>query len=129
MLWLVRYYLLSIFFFFNDPANTEIYTYLHTLSLHDALPIYTVLSTGGTIDKYMGDCIMAFWNAPLDDPRHARNACEAALAMHARLEDLNRELTAEAEAAGRPAIALHVGIGLNTGICCVGNMGSAQRLD
>src|SRR3546814_6970755 len=89
----------------------------------------TILSTGGTIDKYMGDCIMAFWNAPLDDPRHARNACEAALAMHARLEDLNRELTAEAEAAGRPAIALHVGIGLNTGICCVGNMGSAQRLD
>src|SRR3546814_16393022 len=87
----------------------------------------TILSTGGTIDKYMGDCIMAFWNAPLDDPQHAQNACEAALAMHARLEDLNRELTAEAEAAGRPAIALHVGIGLNTGICCVGNMGSAQR--
>lgn len=89
----------------------------------------TILATGGTIDKYMGDCIMAFWNAPLDDPVHQRHACEAALAMHTRLEALNRELNEEAIAAGRPPIALHVGIGLNTGICCVGNMGSAQRFD
>ncbi|MFN4089966.1 MAG: CHASE2 domain-containing protein [Alphaproteobacteria bacterium] len=89
----------------------------------------TILSTGGTIDKYMGDCIMAFWNAPLDDPQHQAHACAAALAMRARLEDLNRELSAEAVAAGRPPIALHVGIGLNTGVCCVGNMGSAQRFD
>lgn len=89
----------------------------------------TILGTGGTIDKYMGDCIMAFWNAPLDDPEHCRHACTAALAMRAKLLDLNRDLTAEAEAAGRPPIALHVGIGLNTGVCCVGNMGSAQRFD
>jgi len=89
----------------------------------------TILGTGGTIDKYMGDCIMAFWNAPLDDPEHRRHACEAALAMHTRLEALNRELNEEAVGAGRQPIALHVGIGLNTGICCVGNMGSAQRFD
>ncbi len=88
-----------------------------------------ILSTGGTIDKYMGDCIMAFWNAPLDDPRHQRNACDAALKMHTCLEDLNRELAAEAEAGGHPPVTLHVGIGLNTGVCCVGNMGSAQRFD
>jgi len=88
-----------------------------------------ILSTRGTIDKYMGDCIMAFWNAPLDDPRHQQNACNAALKMHTCLDELNRELAAEAEAGGHPPVTLHIGIGLNTGVCCVGNMGSAQRFD
>ncbi|TDQ81497.1 CHASE2 domain-containing sensor protein [Dongia mobilis] len=55
-----------------------------------------VMQHQGTIDKYMGDCIMAFWNAPLDDPRHARNACTAALAMFRALDDLNAELSLEA---------------------------------
>lgn len=88
-----------------------------------------ILAHGGTIDKYIGDCIMAFWNAPLDDPRHARHAAEAALAMIDRLSDLNQALADEARAEGRPAVALRIGIGLNTGLVSVGNMGSDQRFD
>src|SRR5690606_8766611 len=83
----------------------------------------------GTIDKYMGDCIMAMWNAPLDDPDHADHACAAALAMRDGVARLNDELRAEAAAAGRPHLPIRVGIGLNSGLCCVGNMGSQQRFD
>ena len=83
---------------------------------------------GGTIDKYIGDSIMAFWNAPLDDPAHAANACGTALAMLARLATLNEELEAEAKAEGRPHMTLNIGIGLNTGDVVVGNMGSEKRL-
>jgi adenylate cyclase len=82
----------------------------------------------GTIDKYMGDAIMAFWNAPLDVPQHARQAAEAALAMQRRLLELNQEWKAEAEAAGREHIRVVIGIGLNTGQATVGNFGSTQRL-
>jgi adenylate cyclase len=81
----------------------------------------------GTIDKYIGDCIMAFWNAPLDDPDQGVHACDAALAMNARLVTLNDELEAEARAADRPHMPLVIGIGLNTGDVVVGNMGSDQR--
>ena len=88
-----------------------------------------ILEREGTIDKYMGDCIMAFWNAPLDDAEHALNACEAALDMLRRLEALNSEREREAEEAGLPFLPLNVGIGLNTGNCTVGNMGSDQRFD
>ena len=89
-----------------------------------------VLSSGGTIDKYIGDCIMAFWNAPLDVPDHGRRAVNAALAMLDAIEVLNAELLAEAEAAGRAAPpSLKIGIGINTGECVVGNMGSARRFD
>ncbi len=88
-----------------------------------------ILSRQGTIDKYMGDCIMAFWNAPLDDGRHPQNACDSALSMFAALEGLNAEIKAEREAAGEPFFPINIGIGLNTGECCVGNMGSAQRFD
>jgi adenylate cyclase len=88
-----------------------------------------ILQHQGVIDKYMGDCIMAFWNAPLDDPDHARHACQAALKMHARLEQLNKDLKVEADAAGRKFIPIHIGTGLNTGGCVVGNMGSEQRFD
>ena len=88
-----------------------------------------IMETGGTIDKYMGDCIMAMWNAPLDDPDHAEHACEAALAMRDGMERLNAELLSEAVAAGRPHIPVKVGIGVNSGTCCVGNMGSQQRFD
>jgi adenylate cyclase len=77
----------------------------------------------GTIDKYIGDCIMAFWNAPLDDPDHAKNAVGAARAMRKRLAELNQAWAAE----GRRT--LHIGIGINTGECCVGNFGSQQRFD
>jgi adenylate cyclase len=78
----------------------------------------------GTIDKYIGDAIMAFWNAPLDDPDQEANACQAALDMLAAIERLNAERRAEAEAAGTPFLPMRVGIGINTGPCVVGNMGS-----
>jgi adenylate cyclase len=87
-----------------------------------------ILSKDGTIDKYMGDAIMAFWNAPLPVENHARMACETALAMQARLKDLNAEWEAEAKAAGRGHLPVNIGIGLNTGMATVGNFGSAQRL-
>ncbi|MEI5676879.1 adenylate/guanylate cyclase domain-containing protein [Mesorhizobium sp. CCNWLW179-1] len=88
-----------------------------------------VLSTGGTIDKYIGDCIMAFWNAPLDDPDHAVHAVRAALGMFDALNALNAEFVAETEATSRPALKLGIGIGVNTGECVVGNMGSTSRFD
>jgi adenylate cyclase len=83
----------------------------------------------GTIDKYIGDCIMAFWNAPLDDPDHAKNAVRAAQDIRRKLDVLNRELMAQAEAAGKPYHELRVGIGINTGECVVGNFGSEQRFN
>ncbi len=86
-----------------------------------------ILKHSGTIDKYMGDAIMAFWNAPLAVERHAAHACDTALAMQARLRELNAEWKAEAEAAGHGFIAVNVGIGLNTGEASVGNFGSTQR--
>lgn len=88
-----------------------------------------VLSCGGTIDKYIGDAIMAFWNAPLDDADHALHAIEAALGMLKALEDLNVELAAEAQASGSEPLKLAVGVGINTGDCVVGNMGSEYRFD
>ena len=88
-----------------------------------------VLSRRGTIDKYMGDCIMAFWNAPLDDPAHGEHGCESALAMLSALVRLNTTLEAEAATEERTFRPLHIGIGLNTGQCVVGNMGSDQRFD
>jgi adenylate cyclase len=88
-----------------------------------------ILSRKGTIDKYMGDAIMAFWNAPLDDKDHELNACEAALDMLERVDELNQARELEAKEEGRPFIPLNAGIGLNTGICVVGNMGSDQRFD
>ena len=88
-----------------------------------------ILNRKGTIDKYMGDAIMAFWNAPLDDKDHELNACEAALDMLERVDELNQAREQEAKEEGRPFIPLNAGIGLNTGTCVVGNMGSDQRFD
>ncbi|HEX9464674.1 MAG TPA: adenylate/guanylate cyclase domain-containing protein [Alphaproteobacteria bacterium] len=88
-----------------------------------------ILRRAGTIDKYMGDAIMAFWNAPLDDPEHPTHAARAALEMISTLEKLNAEWLAEAAAGGRPHPSIAIGVGLNTGSCCVGNMGSTQRFD
>jgi adenylate cyclase len=88
-----------------------------------------ILDRKGTIDKYMGDAIMAFWNAPLEDKEHQINACEAALDMLEQVDALNKEREAEAEEEGRPFIPLNVGVGLNTGTCVVGNMGSDLRFD
>jgi adenylate cyclase len=83
----------------------------------------------GYIDKYIGDCIMAFWNAPLDDPDHAANAVRAAQGMRRRLVELNKQWEKEAIAQGRPHKPLKIGIGVNTGECCVGNMGSNERFN
>jgi len=82
-----------------------------------------IMAHKGTIDKYIGDCIMAFWNAPLDDPDHAKNAVAAGQEMRLKLVELNEAWAAE----GR--LALHVGIGINTGECSVGNFGSHQRFN
>lgn len=86
-----------------------------------------VLSHRGTVDKYMGDCIMAFWNAPLDTPDHAVAACQSALDMRAALKSVNAEL--QAEFSDVLADGIDIGIGINSGSCFVGNMGSEQRLD
>ncbi|MBB4063948.1 CHASE2 domain-containing protein [Gellertiella hungarica] len=88
-----------------------------------------VMDHGGTIDKYIGDCIMAFWNAPLDDPDHAIHAVEAAIAMQKALAELNDHLEEESKLRGRPHHVLRMGIGINTGDCVVGNMGSTRRFD
>ena len=83
-----------------------------------------IVDRKGTIDKYIGDAIMAFWNAPLDDAAQEVNACEAALRMLEALERLNAERQVEAEVSGHPFLPMKVGIGINTGPCIVGNMGS-----
>jgi adenylate cyclase len=88
-----------------------------------------ILDRKGTIDKYMGDAIMAFWNAPLDDKEHEINACEAALDMLERIDVLNQERETEAKVGGYTYIPINVGVGLNTGVCVVGNMGSNLRFD
>ncbi len=76
----------------------------------------------GTVDKYIGDAVMAFWGAPLNDPEHALRALDAALAMDKAMPQINRDLAA----AGLPAVA--AGMGLNTGVMNVGNMGSRYRM-
>ena len=88
-----------------------------------------ILSHQGTVDKYMADGIMAFWNAPLDDPQHREHACRAALAMRSELARLNTQWRAEAVEAGQIFKEVRAGIGLNTGPCVVGNLGSDQRFD
>ena len=88
-----------------------------------------ILDCKGTIDKYMGDAIMAFWNAPLDDKEHQINACEAALDMLEQVDTLNKEREEEAQEGGHAYIPLNIGVGLNTGTCVVGNMGSDLRFD
>ena len=88
-----------------------------------------ILDRLGTVDKYMGDCIMAFWNAPMDDPDHARNGCLSAMEMLDEMGPLNERLEKEAKEEGRKHIPLKVGLGLNSGIAVVGNMGSDQRFD
>jgi adenylate cyclase len=88
-----------------------------------------ILARKGTIDKYMGDAIMAFWNAPLDDNQHQINACNAALDMLEKIDELNKEREIEAQHGGHVYIPINVGVGLNTGVCVVGNMGSNLRFD
>ena len=82
-----------------------------------------VFNYGGTLDKYMGDAIMAFFGAPKADPDHAKTACLAALSMHEELKRLNEELEREG------ARTMTIGIGINTGDVVVGNIGSERRMD
>jgi adenylate cyclase len=88
----------------------------------------TLISHEGTIDKYIGDAIMGFWNAPLNVPDHELKACAAALDMIDRLEALNQERQQEAQA-GQPFLPFRIGIGINTGRCVVGNLGSDLRFN
>ena len=88
-----------------------------------------ILNRHGTVDKYMGDCVMAFWNAPMDDDDHPYHGCISALEVLAEMGPLNDRLEIEAAEEGRKHIPLKVGLGLNSGICVVGNMGSDQRFD
>ena len=82
-----------------------------------------ILENDGTLDKYIGDAQMAFWNAPLDETQHCKDAVKAALEMLGSLDAFNKEVTAE----GIPAFGM--GLGINTGTVVVGNMGSEQRFD
>ncbi|MFZ3243222.1 MAG: adenylate/guanylate cyclase domain-containing protein [Pseudolabrys sp.] len=86
-----------------------------------------IMARNGTIDKYMGDAVMAFWNAPLDDPAHESDACHAALDMLERVDALNQEREREASTSGTRFVPIKIGIGINTGRCTVGNMGSDLR--
>ena len=85
-----------------------------------------LLEHKATLDKYIGDAILAFWNAPLDNPDQFRDGARAALAMLAKLDELNREMPASMGEVWPEQVK--IGIGLNSGLCCVGNMGSRQRL-
>ena len=93
--------------------------------LHDYLNPMSeiVVRHGGTLDKYIGDAIMALYGAPLDQPDHSRRACRTALEMVRTLKDLDREWVER----GRPA--LKIGIGINSGLVSVGNMGSNRLFD
>ena len=82
-----------------------------------------IMKHGGTIDKYMGDCIMAFWGAPLEDEQQIENATKAVIEMKQSLGELNEELKKEG------LDQIHTGAGINTGICVVGNFGSRNRFD
>ena len=85
-----------------------------------------VLAEEGTIDKFMGDAVMAFWNAPLDHDDHARAACRAALNMRDSVAALNRSRRAEAE--DEDVQDINIGIGISSGSCMVGNMGLSNLL-
>ena len=89
----------------------------------------TIINHEGTIDKYIGDAVMAFWNAPLKVDHHELKACAAALAMIDSVEALNRQRQEEAESANHPFLPVRIGVGLNTGRCVVGNLGSDLRFN
>ena len=104
----------------DDPEGLVdlINTYLDSMTT-------IILDNGGTIDKYMGDCIMAFWNAPLPCENHADMAVKSAIEINAKTDELNKQF--KEQELGLPPI--NVGTGVNTGTCIVGNMGSAKRFD
>ncbi len=114
---------------FSDIRDfTSISEGLEAAQLAEMLNVYlsamtrVIQETRGTIDKYIGDAIMAFWGAPMSDEHHARDGVLAALAMQEALVELNPRL----EARGWPAV--RIGVGVNTGRMSVGNMGSEFRM-
>jgi len=101
------------------PAETVV----ATLNEHLNLMVSVIFKNQGTLDKFVGDCVMAFWGAPLSQPRHAELAARTALEMIEQMQELNRKLQSE----GRPT--LKIGVGINTGEVLFGNIGSEQRMD
>lgn len=101
------------------PAETVI----KTLNEHLNMMVSVIFDHQGTLDKFVGDCVMAFWGAPLPQPNHAELAARSALAMIKGLESLNKKWQSE----GRPT--LQIGVGVNTGEMLFGNIGSEQRMD
>lgn len=99
-----------------DPQQLRDYLNRFLTAMTEVIHAYN-----GTVDKYIGDAVMAFWGAPIDDPKHADHAVAAALAMQREVERLNREF----EGLGWPRLT--VGIGINTGVVRVGDMGSKLR--
>ena len=106
---------------FSEQLDPEALTSL----LNDYLTAMTdiILDQGGTVDKYVGDAIVAFWNAPLDQPDHAGRAVRTALLCQEGLDRLRPELSR------RAGHDLQMRIGLNTGVAVVGNLGSQRRFD
>jgi adenylate cyclase len=104
---------------FSETVDAEVVSRI--VSEYLAAMTTVVFDHGGTLDKFVGDAVMAFWNAPLDDVEHARHACAAALAMQAALGELNRAWLTQ----GLPAQQMRIGI--NTGPASVGNMGTPRR--
>ena len=102
-----------------------------TLFMNDYLTPMTdcILDRDGTVDKYIGDAIMAFWNAPLDVPEHPKKAVGAALAMRQAMISFNALREEKARGAGVAHRQVAMGIGINIGACSVGNMGSTRRFD
>ncbi len=88
-----------------------------------------ILASHGTIARNMGDSILAFWNAPLDDEAHAANACHAAVTMLGEMRRFDAENRRDAVSAGRRSGWVALGIGIATGNCCVGNLGGGERFD
>jgi adenylate cyclase len=110
---------LRAFTAFSETVLPDVLTRVITEYL-DAMT-HVVFRHGGTVDKFIGDAVMALWNAPLDDPEHARHACQAALEMQSALAVLSDAWEAE----GLPRQTMRIGI--NTGSASVGNMGTSQR--
>lgn len=98
-------------------------TVVGTLNEHLNMMVSVIFKHQGTLDKFVGDCVMAFWGAPVPQPNHAELACRAALEMIEGLEKLNQKWQSE----GRPT--LRIGVGINTGDMLFGNIGSEQRMD
>ncbi len=98
-------------------------TVIATLNEHLNMMVSVIFKHQGTLDKFVGDCVMAFWGAPLSQPNHAELAARAALEMIQGLENLNKKWQSE----GRPT--LQIGVGINSGEMLFGNIGSDQRMD